>query len=194
MTHDSVPGMPTYEHPALAAATLRWRCDPEPFDFESTHDVEPIEGVVGQDSAVEALRFGLEVNAPGQNIFVRGLTGTGRTTLAQEPARVHPAECRRAPDRAYVHNFEAPGPPAAAHPAARRGIRLPARRGRLLAVRPRRSCRPALGSDVVRGRIAEIDRETQRAIEAVGEPFDEELREAGPDPGAGRRSAPTRAR
>ena len=58
---------------ALPAEVLRWTCDPAKLAFESTQDVEPITGVVGQDDAVEALRFGLETNAPGQNVFVRGL-------------------------------------------------------------------------------------------------------------------------
>ena len=67
----------------LAADNLRWRCDPAKLSFKTTADLEPIVGVVGQDDAVEALRFGLEIDAPGQNIFVRGLTGTGRMTLVR---------------------------------------------------------------------------------------------------------------
>ena len=62
----------------LPADGLRWRCDAAELDFETTNDVKPLVGVVGQDDAVEALRFGLETDAPGQNIFVRGLSGTGR--------------------------------------------------------------------------------------------------------------------
>ena len=66
---------------ALTTEQLRWRCDPSRLDFETTADVEPLAGVVGQDTAIEALRFGLATGAPGQNIFVRGLSGTGRMTL-----------------------------------------------------------------------------------------------------------------
>ncbi|MEK7756888.1 MAG: hypothetical protein AAB385_06720, partial [Planctomycetota bacterium] len=65
----------------LPAAALRWHCDPKALPFDSTADIEPISGVIGQDSAVDALKFGLETNAPGQNVFVRGITGTGRMTL-----------------------------------------------------------------------------------------------------------------
>ncbi len=67
--------------PPLPVAALRWRCDPAQLPFERTDSVEPITGVIGQDSAVDALRFGLETSAPGQNIFVRGIAGTGRMTL-----------------------------------------------------------------------------------------------------------------
>ena len=68
----------------LSADALRWRCDAADLDFETTDDVKPLVGVVGQDDAVEALRFGLETDAPGQNVFVRGLSGTGRMTLIQK--------------------------------------------------------------------------------------------------------------
>ena len=65
----------------LPFEAVRWRCEPNTLSFDSTKEVEPMVGVVGQDDAIEALRFGLETNAPGQNVFVRGLTGTGRMTL-----------------------------------------------------------------------------------------------------------------
>ena len=58
----------------LPIETLRWRCDPDDLSFDSTAEVEPVAGVVGQDDAVEAVRYGLESSSPGQNIFVRGLS------------------------------------------------------------------------------------------------------------------------
>ena len=65
----------------LEKDAFRWCCDERWLDFDSTEEVEPVAGVVGQDDAMEALRFGLESAGPGQNIFVRGLAGTGRMTL-----------------------------------------------------------------------------------------------------------------
>ena len=67
----------------LPCNALRWRCDPDRLEFETTADVDPVAGVIGQSSAVDALSFGLEIDAPGQNVFIRGLTGTGRMTLVQ---------------------------------------------------------------------------------------------------------------
>ena len=72
----------------LSVSQLRWTCPETSADFDSTRDVAPIAGVVGQDDAVDALRFGLEFDGPGQNIYVRGLTGTGRAHVgAAAPAR-----------------------------------------------------------------------------------------------------------
>jgi predicted ATP-dependent protease len=175
---EGVHGIPAYEHLALEVTTLRWRCDPQQFGFETTLDVEPLHGVVGQDAAMEALRFGLEVNAPGQNIFVRGLTGTGRSTLLRRLLESIRPDLRSAPDRVYVHNFETPDRPRLLTLARGEGSAF--RKGMETFVAfVRQELAPALASDLVRGRVAEVDRRTQRAVEAVGKPFDVELREAG---------------
>ncbi len=176
MTTPPVP--PPYQHLPLVADQLRWHCDPDVFSFQTTHDVPPLEGVVGQDAAVEALRFGLEVDAPGQNIFVRGLTGTGRSTLLKRLLESIRPRSPRAPDRLYTHNFEEPDCP--------RLITLP--RGRGAAFRRgidefvrfvREDLKGGLGSEVVRSKSASIERETSSTLEAVGKPFDDELRAAG---------------
>jgi len=67
--------------------------------------------VVGQDDAIEALRFGLEVNAPGQNVFVRGLEGTGRLTLVRRLLQEIRPACSPPPEHAFVHNFDQPDRP-----------------------------------------------------------------------------------
>ena len=105
----------------LPVDALRWQCEADTLPFASTAEVEPVTGIVGQDSAVEALHYGLETNAPGQNIFVRGLSGTGRLTLVRELLKdIRPA-CPEMKDCCYVHNFLQPERP--------RLITLPAGRG-----------------------------------------------------------------
>ena len=92
----------------VVADRLRWTCDEAWLAFESTEQVEPLARVIGQDDAVDALRFGLEIDAPGQNVFVRGLTRTGRMSLLKElMTQIRPA-CALADDRCYVHNFNHP--------------------------------------------------------------------------------------
>jgi len=90
---------------------LRWRCDASLFDFESTQDVSPLEGIVGQERALHALELGVKLYAPGYNVFVCGVSGTGRTTTVKNLLeRIHP-QCPPAPDRCYVHNFSHPERP-----------------------------------------------------------------------------------
>lgn len=90
----------------LSADKLRWSCPLDTLPFETTADLDPVEGVVGQDRAVEALSFGLDFHAPKQHIFVRGQEGTGRLTLVKrllaDPGKLP----KDAPDLAYVVDFE----------------------------------------------------------------------------------------
>ena len=57
---------------------LRRTCDPRVFTFRTTADLEPLEGTVGQDRAVSAMNFGLDIEADGFNLFVSGPIGSGR--------------------------------------------------------------------------------------------------------------------
>src|SRR5439155_19899161 len=82
-SHEPQPGPTVSATLRIAAADLRWCCDEAWLPFASTDEVEPLTGVVGQDDAIEALRFGLEISGPGQHIFVRGLPGTGRLSLVR---------------------------------------------------------------------------------------------------------------
>ncbi|PIE67022.1 MAG: protein LonB [Deltaproteobacteria bacterium] len=68
----------------VASADLRCLCDPSMFDFETTAEIEPLDQVIGQERAVRAITFGLEINSPGYHIFVTGPEGAGKTTIVQE--------------------------------------------------------------------------------------------------------------
>ena len=63
----------------IPADQLTWRCDLSFLPFTCTKDMTPLEDFIGQDRAIRAIEFGLGVNKPGFNIFVTGLTGTGKT-------------------------------------------------------------------------------------------------------------------
>lgn len=90
---------------------LRWQCEPDQFDFETTAEAQPLEGVIGQERALKAMKLGMELYGPGYNIFVCGLTGTGRaTTIKRVLERLEP-QCRPVADRAFVHNFQHPERP-----------------------------------------------------------------------------------
>src|SRR5260370_17207993 len=62
-------------HAELPPAKLRWRCEPERLPFETTAQAEPREGFIGQERALRALKMGVELSAPGYNVFVYGLSG-----------------------------------------------------------------------------------------------------------------------
>lgn len=90
----------------LTADQVRLKCDPSLFSCDSTHDLEPYEGIIGQDRALSALRFGLHIQKPGFNIFVAGLAGTGKTTVIKQFLDALAARKDTPPDWCYVHNFK----------------------------------------------------------------------------------------
>jgi len=95
----------------LSPEQLRWTCDPADYPFESTEVLRPVEGTVGQARAIEALMLGLELYSPGYNVFVSGLTGTGRTTTIKQILETIQPKCALPSDRCYVHNFRNPDRP-----------------------------------------------------------------------------------
>jgi ATP-dependent Lon protease len=90
----------------LTPDKLRWRCEPERLPFETTAQAELREGFVGQERALRALKMGVELGAPGYNVFVCGLAGTSRGgTIAQMIGELKPG-VKESPDRCYVNNFK----------------------------------------------------------------------------------------
>ena len=83
---------PTTQVFELLPEQLRWRCDPERIPYDTTAQAESIEGPPGQERALRALRMGVELAAPGYNVFVCGLSGTSRGGMIQrmiEIGRAH---------------------------------------------------------------------------------------------------------
>ena len=76
-------------HKALKPGELKWECNPDFFDFESTSKVKPIEGIVGQGRALKALKVGVDMRSPGYNLFITGLSGTGKTTTIKKNAGIN---------------------------------------------------------------------------------------------------------
>jgi lon-related putative ATP-dependent protease len=131
----------------VAVADLYNRCEIESLGFETTDDVAPIDGTVGQERAVRSLEFGLSVRGDGFNVYLAGLPGTGRSsTLRATLARIAKKQ-PPAPDWCYLYNFDAPRRPSV--------ISLPPGRGKALAAH-------------MEGFIAACRREIPRHFETEG--------------------------
>jgi Cdc6-like AAA superfamily ATPase len=71
------------QYTELQSNELRWNCPEDIFEFKSTKEVEPLDTIVGQPRAIEAIKLGAELFTKGYNIFVSGLSGTGRLTTVK---------------------------------------------------------------------------------------------------------------
>ncbi len=90
---------------------LRWRCDPEALPFETTQAIQACEEIIGQERAQEAIRLGLNIHSVGYNIFVTGLTGTGRFTTIKCILEELNVQGKIPDDFCYVNNFKNPDMP-----------------------------------------------------------------------------------
>ena len=87
---------------------LNNRCDFEGFNFDSTDELEPINGIIGQERARKAMDIGLKIKADGYNIYMCGPSGLGKTTYAKMCAMEAAKNEPKAWDYCYVYNFDEP--------------------------------------------------------------------------------------
>jgi ATP-dependent Lon protease len=152
--------------------------DEEKLSFRSTEDVDPAEGIIGQPIAMEAIRFGVESTAPGQNIYVRGTSGTGRMSLVNTLLQELKPQARRRLDRCYVHNFQRPDRP--------RLITLPSGDGPVLRRRMKAFADyvetrlfESLEGEPLKARREAIGRQTQSELEQITQPLEKDLQQNG---------------
>lgn len=91
---------------------LRLECDPKLFEFECTKDLAPLREFIGQERATRAIEFGLNMGNDGYNVYVAGLTGTGKTTMVKShieriiKEREVKGETFAPDDWCYLYNFK----------------------------------------------------------------------------------------
>ncbi len=90
----------------LVPDDLRQNFNPEDLGIKSTADLNHLKGIIGQERAMHALKFGLHIKGPGYNVFVAGPPGIGKMTSIQtfleELASGEEPPC----DWCYVNNFQ----------------------------------------------------------------------------------------
>ena len=110
------------EAQSLSAADLRKTVDPDALGFKTTADLEPAQGLIGQDRAFKAIDFGLSMKAHGFNIFVLGPAASGKSTAVRAHVSKVAADSPQPDDWVYVNRFDDPRRP--------RALALPAGRAR----------------------------------------------------------------
>ena len=91
---------------------LCWRCDPSQFEFKCTKDLAPLREFIGQERAMKAVEFGLNMRNTGYNIYVAGLTGTGKTSIVKSyierviADKKTRGETSALEDWCYLYNFK----------------------------------------------------------------------------------------
>lgn len=90
---------------------LRAQMNPARFEFKTTDDLEPLQGTIGQERGIRAIKFALAHGVDGFNCYVSGAIGTGKMTTVMSIVRRRAREEKSPLDWIYVYNFENPGEP-----------------------------------------------------------------------------------
>ncbi|MBA2663038.1 MAG: AAA family ATPase [Bradymonadaceae bacterium] len=152
------------------------RCDPEQLDFESTDELDALEEIIGQERALEALAFGIEMRSPGYNLFALGPSGVGKHRLVREYLGRASQDQGAADDWCYVHNFEQPAHPKALRLPPGRAVHFREDMARLVADMGD-AINAARQSDEVRARQQAIDEDFQRRQDEAFEQVQQHARE-----------------
>lgn len=97
----------------LTPDQLRRVCPVDLFRFDSTESFPGLEEVIGQDRAVEAIDFGVNIDGDGFNIYALGPAGAGRTSTVKLFVEARAKEKPVPSDWCYVYNFSEPHKPVA---------------------------------------------------------------------------------
>ena len=108
----------------LAVDELAWRCPDDWLDWSISSEIESASTIVGQDRAVEAIAFGLGMPGIGYNVFVTGLSGTGRLTTIKRYLEEVDGDLSTPDDICFVYNFRNPEEPKVLFLEAGAGRRL----------------------------------------------------------------------
>jgi lon-related putative ATP-dependent protease len=92
----------------LRPEELYKRCDPDVFSFKNTGEITEFMRTIGQEKALNALDFGLNMDSSGFNIFAIGESGTGKMTTVMAMLNAKASEENAPPDWCYVYNFKDP--------------------------------------------------------------------------------------
>jgi lon-related putative ATP-dependent protease len=121
-----------YKNCTITSDQLKKDVDLNGIDFTTTDDIEPLRSVIGQERAVKAIKFGLEIHNSSYNIYVSGIRGTGRTTIVQDLLNAHAIRREKPGYWAYVYNFENPDEPCSIYLAGKNAVQLESRFNRLI--------------------------------------------------------------
>jgi len=150
----------------LPADALYRRCTLEGLPFDTTAELEPLPGILGQERAREAVAFGIGLRSRGYNLYALGPEGFGKRSLVCEMLEAR-AKGEPAPaDWCYVNNFKQPHRPRALKMPTGLGTKLRADMAQL--VEELRASIPAMfESEEYRNRAEQIDAEISEKQEKL---------------------------
>ena len=108
----------------LAVESLYQHCDLSQLAFKTTADIEEDCEHLGQERAMDALKFGIGMKHDGYNLFVLGSTGVGKHTTVKKILARESVSGETPSDWCYINNFSQHHKPLMLKLAAGYGVQL----------------------------------------------------------------------
>lgn len=106
----------------LSYKDLKAFCSTDNFTFETTAELDSNDKGIGQDRAISSLEFGLNVDVRGNNLYLEGPSGVGKTMYTRNYLDKLSSKKKVPVDWCYIYNFDNPNEPIA--------VSLPAGQGK----------------------------------------------------------------
>ncbi len=162
----------------LAPKQLAWQCPMSWLPKKDSTSIKPASTIVAQDRAVDAIAFGLAMRGIGFNVFVTGMSGTGRLTTIKSFVEKLAEADDKPDDICFVFNFRKPEEPCAIFLEAGAGYRL--KQGMEDLIDDLSTNLPAILNDrEFRSRIERAVEPLQKKERQTIEAFEKEVSEAG---------------
>ena len=100
---------------------LKYVCDPDIFNFVTTEELERNYDGIGQERGIDSLKFGLNVDVNGYNLYLEGPSGVGKTMYTKNYLDKISKNKKKPQDWCYLYNFENPNEPVALNLPAGQG-------------------------------------------------------------------------
>lgn len=97
----------------LKYTNLRNDFDSSTLDFKDTSEIEPFNGIIGQERALDAIKSAMQIPQKGFNLYVSGNIGIGKTAYALSVVNNLSKKQPIPKDYCYIHNFDNPNEPIA---------------------------------------------------------------------------------
>lgn len=95
----------------LNVKDLKNECEIEDFKFKKTTELEPFNGIIGQERAMNAIKTAMQIPQKGFNLYLCGSIGIGKTAYALSVVNNLAKDQPVPNDICYVYNFENPNEP-----------------------------------------------------------------------------------
>lgn len=97
----------------LKSSNLKNSFNVDSLKFNTTDEVEPFNGIIGQERALNAIKSAMQIPQKGFNLYISGTLGIGKTAYALSVVNSLSEKMPVPQDYCYINNFENPLEPVA---------------------------------------------------------------------------------